>query len=66
VPQDGYVTAYVGNESAADVYFDDVSVELRQVLQVQENQYDPFGLDLAGVSGAAPGLSLKNFSRLPQ
>jgi len=60
-PQDGYVTAYVGNESNADVYFDDVTVTHGQGLQVQENQYDPFGLDLAGVSGAAPGLRLKNF-----
>ena len=59
--QDGYVTAYIGNESAADVYFDDVRIEHRQSLQVQENQYDPTGLELAGVSGAAPGLSLKNF-----
>ncbi|GAA3980243.1 RHS repeat-associated core domain-containing protein [Hymenobacter antarcticus] len=61
VQQNGYVTAYVGNESNADVFFDDVSIEHRQGLQVQENQYDPFGLDLAGVSGAAPGLRLKNF-----
>ena len=61
VQQNGYVSVYVGNESAADVYFDDVTIEHRQGLQVQENQYDPFGLDLARVSGAAPGLSLKNF-----
>ena len=61
VQQNGYVTIYVGNESNADVYFDDVTIEHRQGLQVQENQFDPFGLDLAGVSGAAPGLRLKNF-----
>ena len=61
VQQTGYVSVYVGNESAADVYFDDVTIEHRQGLQVQENQYDPFGLDLAGVSGAASGLRLKNF-----
>ena len=59
--QNGYVSVYVGNESAADVYFDDLTIEHRQGLQVQKNQYDPFGLDLAGVSGAAPGLRLKNF-----
>jgi len=56
VPGDGYVTAYVGNESDADVYFDDVTVELRQGLQVQETQYDPTGLELAGLSGTTPGL----------
>jgi hypothetical protein len=61
IRRDGYVTVYVGNESAADVYFDELRLEHRQGLQVQENQYDPYGLDLAGVSGAAPGLRLKNF-----
>jgi len=61
IQQDGYVTVYVGNESPVDVYFDDVTIQHRQGLQVQENQYDPYGLDLAGISGAAPGLRLKNF-----
>ena len=46
VPQDGYVTAYVGNESDADVFFDDVTVEHRQGLQVQENQLRALGLEL--------------------
>lgn len=59
--RDGYVTVYVGNESPVDVYFDELRIEHRQGLQVQENQYDPYGLDLAGVSGAAPGLRLKNY-----
>ncbi|MBD2770373.1 hypothetical protein IC235_21000 [Hymenobacter sp. BT664] len=60
VPQDGYVSAYVGNESNVDVFFDDVTVEHRQGLQVQENHYDPYGLDLAGVSRATPGLKPLN------
>ena len=38
------MTAYVGNESNADVYFDDVQVTLGQGLQVQETEYDPAGL----------------------
>jgi RHS repeat-associated protein len=50
VPQDGYVTAYVGNESDADVYFDEVTVEHRQGLQVQETQYDPWGVTLTGIN----------------
>ncbi|MGI4823597.1 MAG: polymorphic toxin-type HINT domain-containing protein [Janthinobacterium lividum] len=61
IQQNGYVTVYVGNESAADVYFDELRIEHRQGLQVQENEYDPYGLDLAGISGAAPSLRLKNF-----
>ena len=60
VQQDGYVSVYVGNESATDVYFDDVTIEHRQVLQIQENHYDPFGLDLAGVNATAPGLKPLN------
>jgi len=55
VAQDGYVTAYVGNESNVDVYFDDVTVEHQQGLQIQENQYDPWGLSLAGLSTSSPG-----------
>ncbi|MBB4603685.1 RHS repeat-associated protein [Hymenobacter luteus] len=53
VPQAGYVQAYVANESDTDVFFDDITVEHRQGLQVQENQYDPYGLDLAGLSKTA-------------
>ncbi|MBD2768831.1 hypothetical protein IC235_13125 [Hymenobacter sp. BT664] len=60
VPQDGYVSAYVGNESNVDVFFDDVTVEHRQGLQVQETQYDPTGLELAGVTGTTPGLKPLN------
>ncbi|WP_161599639.1 DUF6443 domain-containing protein [Hymenobacter nivis] len=54
--QDGYVTAYVGNESNADVYFDDVQVVLGQGLQVQENSYDPYGLSLAGIDYTSPSI----------
>ena len=60
VPQDGYVTAYVGNESDVDVYFDDVTVEHRPGLQVQENQYDPYGLNLVGLDYAPPGIKSLN------
>ncbi|WP_234997602.1 DUF6443 domain-containing protein [Hymenobacter roseosalivarius] len=55
VPKAGYVQAYVANESDSDVFFDNVTVEHRQGLQVQENHYDPFGLDLVGLS-RSPGL----------
>ena len=60
--QKGYVTAYVGNESDVDVYFDDVRVEHRQGLQVQETQYDPAGLELAGLVAPSPGIQgLNNY-----
>ncbi|MBD2769592.1 hypothetical protein IC235_17015 [Hymenobacter sp. BT664] len=60
VPQDGYVSAYVSNESNVDVFFDDVTVEHRQGLQVQETQYDPTGLELAGLTRETPGLKPLN------
>ncbi|KUG06364.1 leucine-rich repeat domain-containing protein [Solirubrum puertoriconensis] len=50
IKQDGYVQVYVANESDTDVYFDDVQIEHRQGLQVQETQYDPYGLELAGLN----------------
>ena len=53
----------MGNESAADVYFDDVSIEHRQGLQVQETQYDPAGLELAGRAPPSPGLRGLNHYR---
>ncbi len=60
--QDGYVTAYVGNESDVDVLFDDVSVEHRPGLQVQETEYDPTGLELAGLAPPSPGIrGLNNY-----
>jgi RHS repeat-associated protein len=49
-PQDGFVQAYVGNESDTDVYFDDISIRYQPTLVVQENHYDPFGLDLVGLN----------------
>ncbi|WP_159452135.1 RHS repeat-associated core domain-containing protein [Hymenobacter roseosalivarius] len=59
VPKAGYVQAYVANESEQEVFFDNVTVEHRQGLQVQENHYDPFGLDLVGLS-RSPGLKELN------
>ncbi|WP_202923364.1 DUF6443 domain-containing protein [Pontibacter pudoricolor] len=46
--QDGYVEVFLANESAEDVYFDDMSISSTS-LNVQENHYDPWGLNLAGI-----------------
>ena len=54
--QDGYVTAYVGNESNADVYFDDVQVVLGQGLQVQDG-VRPGRAGAGGVGGVVTGHS---------
>ena len=53
LPKAGYVQAYVANESETEVFFDDMSVEHRQGLLVQESEYDPYGLELAGLSKAS-------------
>ncbi|MGI4733612.1 MAG: leucine-rich repeat domain-containing protein [Janthinobacterium lividum] len=60
VNQDGYVTVYVGNESPVDVFFDDVQVTHQQGLLVQENQYEPWGLGLAGLDYTTPELRQSN------
>ncbi len=62
IRRDGYVSVYVGNESPVDVYFDELSIEHRQGLQVQETQYDPAGLELAGLATPSPGIrGLNNY-----
>jgi RHS repeat-associated protein len=62
IRRDGYVSVYVGNESAADIYFDELRIEHRQGLQVQETQYDPVGLELAGLALPSPGIrGLNNY-----
>ena len=62
IRRDGYVTVYVGNESAVDVYFDELRIEHRQGIQVQETQYDPAGLELAGLASPSPGIrGLNNY-----
>jgi len=48
-PEDGYVQVLVANESAAPVWFDDLSVAVQGSLIVQENHYSPWGLNLAGI-----------------
>ncbi|MDX5438734.1 MAG: DUF6443 domain-containing protein, partial [Pontibacter sp.] len=46
--QDGYVEVFLANESGEDVWFDDMSIQSTP-LDVQENHYDPWGLNLAGI-----------------
>jgi RHS repeat-associated protein len=48
-PVDGYIQAYVGNDSNVDVYFDDIEVRYNPGLVIQQNNYDPWGLNLVGL-----------------
>ncbi|NEM97416.1 RHS repeat-associated core domain-containing protein [Pontibacter sp. BT327] len=47
----GYVLIELAHEAPenVDIYFDDLSVEHQQGIMVQENHYDPWGLNLAGL-----------------
>ena len=44
-PADGYVLVYVANESAVDVFFDDLALRHERRI-IQENHYYPFGLNV--------------------
>ncbi|MCC9138774.1 DUF6443 domain-containing protein [Pontibacter silvestris] len=46
---DGYVEVFVANESGQEVFFDDMSISTVSPPVVQENHYDPWGLNLAGI-----------------
>jgi RHS repeat-associated protein len=61
-PATGYMEAYVGNESEVDVYFDDVTLDYHPGIQIQETEYDPAGLELAGLTTPSPGIKgLNNY-----
>ncbi|MCJ8165966.1 DUF6443 domain-containing protein [Pontibacter sp. E15-1] len=46
--EDGFLEVFLASESTEDVYFDDMSIE-SSTLDVQENHYDPWGLNLVGI-----------------
>ena len=48
-PLDGYVQVFVANESNVDVWFDNLKITYAEPLVVQENNFSPFGLNLAGI-----------------
>jgi RHS repeat-associated protein len=47
--QDGFVQVFVYNESGQEVFFDDVTIRNDPALIVQENHYDPWGMNLVGI-----------------
>ena len=49
VEQDGFVQVFLSNDSDLDAYFDDMAVSKTPALIVQENHYDPWGLNLIGI-----------------
>ncbi len=47
VQHEGFVYAYLTNESNAEVYYDDFEVSLKESLVVQQTDYYPFGMQHA-------------------
>lgn len=52
VDSTGYVQVSLVNESGAPVYFDDLQLRLVSP-SLQENHYDPFGLNLVGIESSS-------------
>ncbi|HLW18818.1 MAG TPA: RHS repeat-associated core domain-containing protein [Cyclobacteriaceae bacterium] len=55
ISEDGYMEAFLVNETQEDVWFDDFSIQSTSSFIVQETHYDPWGLELTGLGFQAGG-----------
>jgi RHS repeat-associated protein len=61
VPKDGYIEAYVVNESDEDVWFDQFRILSTGPVIVQETHYDPWGVELQGLGYQQGGLKVNKY-----
>ncbi len=49
----GYVEVSLVNDSGVPAYFDDLQLKITTAVAIQENNYDPFGLNLVGIESSS-------------
>ncbi|MGH2645680.1 MAG: RHS repeat-associated core domain-containing protein, partial [Chitinophagaceae bacterium] len=61
IQKDGYLYIYVSNESAQKLFFDNLVIHHNKGHLLEEDQYYPFGLKMAGISDQALPVVLNNY-----
>src|SRR5690606_33130359 len=61
ISEDGYMEAFLVNETEEDVWFDDFSIQSTTSFIVQETHYDPWGLELTGLGFQAGGVKMNRY-----
>jgi len=56
IGQEGYVEAFLVNETSENVWFDDFTVETTLSPVIQETHYDPWGLEMTGLGYQREGV----------
>ncbi|WP_425637958.1 DUF6443 domain-containing protein [Algoriphagus yeomjeoni] len=61
ISKDGYMETFVVNETSEDVWFDNMMVMSTTPVIVQENHYDPWGLELTGLGYQYGGIKANKY-----
>ncbi|WP_425637968.1 DUF6443 domain-containing protein [Algoriphagus yeomjeoni] len=61
ISKDGYMETFVVNETAEDVWFDNMMVMSVSSAIVQETHYDPWGLELTGLGYQYGGIKVNKY-----